>query len=238
MTRQIRILSRLVLCAALASTASLAHAQQGYGPQGYGPQGYGPQNEPETNRGRNNRNRGRNNGDEGGVLPLPKGVARVIGIDAQNLLLVEMEPEVEGGPSEYRAIPVRHVYVGGVARLFGGTTISTEEFVSPAYSKGQGFGQNNNGPGNFARAGNAPQGFGQGLNNGYNGFNNGFPNGGYPNNGFDPNGFNNGVPLGTGFGGGFVGAPQVTFGVGGITQSVTMPGQSTTTTTTTIQPGR
>ena len=237
MTRQIRILSRIVLCAALASTASLAHAQQGYGPQGYG-----PQNEPETNnRGRNNRNRGRSNGGEGGgVLPLPKGVARVIGIDAQNLLLVEMEPEVEGGPSEYRAIPVRHVYVGGIARLFGGTAISTEEFVSPAYSKGQGFGQNNGGPGNFARAGNAPQGFGQDLNNGYNnGFPNGgyLPNGGYPNNGFDPNGFNNGVPLGAGFGGGFVGAPQVTFGVGGITQSVTVPGQSINTTTT-IQPGR
>lgn len=245
--RSIRILSRLALCAALASSASLAHAQQGYGPQNYGPQNYGPQDGPNTN------NRGRNNGSRGGgVLPLPQGVSRVVGIDAQNLLLVEMEPEVEGGPSEYRAIPVRHVYVGGIARVFGGTTISTEEFVSPAFNKGQGFGQNNGGPGNFGRNGGGQRSFGQNLNQG--GYNQGFnqggfgqnfgPNGqpfigGYPNNGFNPNGFNpngfsNGVPLGAGFGGGFVSAPQVTFGVGGITRTV--PAQ--TTTTTTVQQGR
>lgn len=235
MSRSIPILSRLALCAALASASSIAHAQQGY-QQGYGPQ-YGqpqysqPQNYgPQNNRPQNNRQNGNGAGNNGGLLPLPKGVTRVVGIDAQNVLLVELEPEVEGGPSEYRAIPVRHVYVGGIAKLFGGTTISTEEFVSPAFSKGGGFGQNNNNtPGNFTGNNNSPTGFSSGPNNSYP--NGGYPNNGYPNGGYVPNGYPNGVPLGAGFGGGFAGSPQITYGVGGITETRIVPNQSITTTT-------
>jgi ribonuclease Z len=121
----------------------------------------------------------------GGILPLPDGVRRVIAIDAQNTLLAELEPDTPGGPSEYRFVPVRHVYAGGVARLFGGDVISTEEFVSPAFSKNNGQngrGRLNNTP-NDARFG-VQRGFGQ---NNFN-QNNGFPGYGY-------NGYNNGVTV-------------------------------------------
>ncbi len=239
MNRLIRILSRAALCGALASTASTAHAQQNYGRQ-Y-PNG-GPNYNGQGNQNRANQNNG------GATLPLPEGVSRVIGIDAQNTLLVELEPETPGAPSEYRAIPVRHVYEGGIARLFGGTTISTEDFVSPAFSKnGGGFGNmNNGGPGNFVGNTNGGNGFGQ------NNFNGGYPNGGLVPNGnnFVPNGYLNGaLPNGVlpngynaGGNGNFNGAsqvvPQVTYGVGNYIRSRQMPIQNSTTTTVTTQPAQ
>lgn len=72
-----------------------------------------------------------------GLLPLPPGIARVIAVDAQNSLLAETTGE-NGVPRQFFGITVRHVYAGGIARLFGGAVVPTAPFVSPY------FGGNNN----------------------------------------------------------------------------------------------
>lgn len=136
----------------------------------------------QSGRGQNN---GRNNGqNNGGVIPLPKGVRNVISIDAHNTLLAEVEDDT-GQNSEYVQMQVRHVYSGGIAKILGGTVIPTEQFVSPAFNKQGGFGNNggNNGfqgaqpgfnGGNF-NGGNFGNQFGNGFNNGFGaGFGNGF----------------------------------------------------------------
>lgn len=69
----------------------------------------------------------------GGVLPLPENINRVISIDAQNSLLVQSGTK---GTEEYNMVTVRHVYSGGIAALFGGTSIPTEQFVSPGVTGG------------------------------------------------------------------------------------------------------
>jgi hypothetical protein len=125
---------------------------------------------------------------QGGTLPLPEGVKRVIAIDAQNQLLAEVEDE--NGNVEYRSIPVRHVYAGGIAKVLGGDIIPTEPFVSPAFTNGgAGYGNNGN---------NVQQFGGNGYNNGNN---NGFNNG-------NNNGWQNGSNFNSGFGG-FVGNGRV-----------------------------
>ena len=125
-------------------------------------------------QGRSIPNNGQNNG---GVIPLPKGVRNVISIDAHNTLLAEVE-DASGQNSEYVQIPVRHVYSGGIAKILGGNVVSTEQFVSPAFNKQGGFGNGGNGGNN---------GF-QGSNN-FNGGNN-----------FNGNNFGNGQGNGYGFG--------------------------------------
>jgi hypothetical protein len=62
------------------------------------------------------------------TLPLPEGVKRVVSIDAYNVLLAETERD---GARGFAGIELRHGYSGGYARLFGGTIISTAEFISP-----------------------------------------------------------------------------------------------------------
>jgi hypothetical protein len=118
----------------------------------------------------------------GGVLDLPEGISRVIAIDAHNILLAETNPEVTNEPRKIVPITVRHVYAGGIARLFGGEVVPTEQFVSPAF--------NNAGNGN---GGNANRGNRGGFNNrsGASPFsvsptigNNGFGNRDFGNNGF------------------------------------------------------
>lgn len=89
-------------------------------------------------------------GQGGGVLTLPQGVKRVVSIDAYNMLLVEVDRD---GKPAYTTMPIKHVYSGGIASLFGGTTIPTAQFVSPAAAGGNGAG------GTAQRAGRG-QGFG------------------------------------------------------------------------------
>lgn len=118
--------------------------------------------------------RGRNNGqNSGGVIELPPGVRNVISIDAHNILIAEVESSTGEG-SEYVPLAVRHVYSGGIAKIFGGTVIPTEQFVSPAFNKQGGMGNNGfQGP-QTAFNGNGGNGFG----------NNGFGNNGNGNGGF------------------------------------------------------
>lgn len=62
------------------------------------------------------------------TLPLPEGVKRVVSIDAYNVLLAETERD---GARGFGLITVRHIYAGGLALLFGGGIIPTQQFVSP-----------------------------------------------------------------------------------------------------------
>ncbi|MDF2439630.1 MAG: hypothetical protein JWN98_614 [Abditibacteriota bacterium] len=137
------------------------------------------------NFGRNDVQNGGNNG--GGVIALPKGVRNVISIDAHNTLLAEVE-DATGESSEYVQMQVRHVYSGGIAKILGGTIVPTEQFVSPAFNKQGGFGNNGfqaaqpglnggNMNGNFnVNPSGAGMGAGAGFGNGY-GFGNGVGNG-------------------------------------------------------------
>lgn len=108
-----------------------------------------------------------------GALRLPNEVRRVISIDAHNILLAEtIDPDNEE-ESEYAELRVLHLYSGGVARVFGGTVIPTEMFVSPVFNNG-GFGGGNpsgitsvggfNGAGNGTGSGLTGSGIGQLLN--------------------------------------------------------------------------
>ena len=118
----------------------------------------------------NNRG-GAGNGGAGAVIPLPQGVKRVISIDAYNTLLAETG---EGARSDYTLIPIRHVYSGGIAALFGGISIPTALFVSPGAAAGFG-GGNGFGVSGFNGGGvGGVNGFnGSGINNGFNGAGNG-----------------------------------------------------------------
>lgn len=73
-----------------------------------------------------------------GALPLPEGVTSVVGLDAQNAVVVAAE---SGGkePARYALIYTKHVYAGGIARLFGGSVIPTSMLATPAsnFSGGQ-----------------------------------------------------------------------------------------------------
>ena len=121
----------------------------------------------------NNQNRG---GTNGGVLPLPEGLESVVSIDAFNILLVQINRD---GRRDLSPIIVRHIYSGGVARLFGGSSVPTEQFVTPGT-----FGGGNGGGNGGARGG---------------GFQNGGQNGGQ-NTGFGGGGTQGGGQNGGGFG--------------------------------------
>ena len=143
--------------------------------------------------------RGNNNRAQGGgaALPLPEGVRRVVSIDAYNVLLAEFERDGKRGMSP---LIVRHIYSGGIARLFGGTSIPTEQFISPGVLGGG----NNGGQGGI---GGGIGGFGAGGVGGGQGGVTGIGGGGFGGGGFG------GAQGGGGFGGGFGGAQQG--GVGG-----------------------
>ena len=149
---------KFLVLALSMSFATTAHAQQGNGQ--------------------------RNN--NAGLLPLPPGIARIIAVDAQNTLLAESDGETNGfanGASrQFFGITVRHVYAGGIARLFGGEVIPTAPFVSPFFNQNNGGFNGNNGNN---------QNNNGGFNNG--GFNNGnFGNNNFGNNNFGNNNFNGG----------------------------------------------
>ena len=139
----------LLVGAALLSAGTSAQAQFGQG-----------------NRG-NNRGNGRNTqGNGGGALPLPEGVERVVSIDAFNILLAQTN---RNGQRDLSPIIVRHIYSGGVARLFGGDTVPTELFVTPGAFGGANNGRNGGGNrGGFGQTGIG--GAGGGLGGGIGGF--------------------------------------------------------------------
>lgn len=83
----------------------------------------------------------------GGVFRLPPNVKNIVSIDAHNLLIVESEVN---GQTQYTPMIIKHVYSGGIARLFGGGVVPTAQFVTPgAMTVGQNSpvisGQNANG---------------------------------------------------------------------------------------------
>lgn len=112
------------------------------------------------NRGNRNNNRGNNNrgAQNGATFPLPEGVESVVSIDAYNILVAQTN---RNGQRDFSPIIVRHIYSGGLAKLFGGSSVPTEQFVTPGTL---GRNSNNNG----------------GNNNG-GGFQNGAQNGGTQN---------------------------------------------------------
>ncbi|MBI3923301.1 MAG: hypothetical protein HY318_17910 [Armatimonadetes bacterium] len=68
-----------------------------------------------------------------GVLPLPEGITSVVGLDAQNAVVVAAESDGKE-PARYALIYTKHVYAGGIARLFGGSVIPTSMLASPAFN--------------------------------------------------------------------------------------------------------
>jgi hypothetical protein len=122
-------------------------------------QQFGNNNQGNNNQGNFNQNNNRNNNrnqNGGATLPLPEGVKSLVSIDAYNMLLAEVDND---GQTDYAPIIVRHVYSGGIARLFGGTSVPTDQFVSPGQlngnNNGGGFGNNNNNNGNNPFGGNS-----------------------------------------------------------------------------------
>lgn len=93
----------------------------------------------------NNANRGGANGANrtGGIFSLPQGVQRLVSLDAYNTLLAQTQDD--DGTLHYQLIPVRHLYSGGIAALFGGVSIPTAQFVSPGAGGGSNGGNGNRG---------------------------------------------------------------------------------------------
>ena len=142
-------------------------------------------------RGGGGTNFGAQNGNQNGaVLELPEGVQDVVSIDALNIVIIASDGE-QPGQTRYTPTRIQHVYSGGIARLFGGSSVPTAQFATPGAMNGNGnggFGNNNavaaNGGGN--------------QNGGFGGNQNGFGSGGFQNNG---GGFGGGGFGGGGFGG-------------------------------------
>jgi len=88
----------------------------------------------------------------GGALDLPKGITKIISIDAQNSLLVEVTDPDDLTNHQYLLIPIQHVYSYGIAKVFGGGNLPTAMFVSPA---SQGGGAINGAGGNRAQPANS-----------------------------------------------------------------------------------
>ncbi len=144
-------------------------------------------------------NFGAQNGNQNGaVLELPPSVQSVVSIDAFNMIIIASDGELPG-QTRYTPAIIKHVYSGGIARLFGGFSVPTAQFVSPGNLNGNGLGNNgqgNNGNQNGGFGGNQNGGFGGNQNGGFGGFGGGgFQNGG----GFGGIGLRNGALTGNGF---------------------------------------
>ncbi len=139
-------------------------------------------------RGGDNTNFGAQNG---AVFQLPQGVQNIVSIDALNTLIIASDGE-QPGQTRYTPLRIKHVYSGGIARLFGGLVVPTAQFATPgAFDNGANNNQNGNNNGGVATVG--------GNNNA--GFQNGGFGGGFQNNngGFGGGGFQNGALRGNGF---------------------------------------
>ena len=131
----------------------------------------------------NNTNFGAQNG---AVLQLPAGVQNVVSIDALNTIIIASDGE-QPGQTRYTPTRIQHVYSGGIARLFGGFSVPTAQFVTPGAFNNGGNGNQNGG---VAAVG------GQNNNNGFGGVQN--SNGSFQTGGFG-GGFQTGALSGNGF---------------------------------------
>ena len=73
----------------------------------------------------------------GAVFQLPPSVQNVVSIDALNTLIIASDGE-RPGETQYTPVLIKHVYSGGIARLFGGTAVPTAQFASPGLMNGGG----------------------------------------------------------------------------------------------------
>jgi len=120
-----------------------------------------------------------------GVLQAPPTITNIVSIEAHNVLLVESQSSDDlNAPKQYSLFIPRHVYSGGLARLFGGSVIPTEVFAIPESARrsnsgspggvSSGFGGSNNN-GNNNNGNNFNSGNNNSNNNGnFNTFNRGF----------------------------------------------------------------
>lgn len=130
-------------------------------------------------------------GNGGAVFQLPPSVQNVVSIDALNTLIIVSDDE-QSGETQYTPALIKHVYSGGIARLFGGTAVPTAQFATPGLINGGGFGgvQNGFGGNNGGFGGNNGNnnggGFGgQNFGGGSFGGNGNFQNGALQGNGFN-----------------------------------------------------
>ena len=111
-------------------------------------------------------NANNNGGAQGGaILQLPPSVQNVVSIDAFNLLIIASDGE-RRGETRYTPTLIKHVYSGGIARLFGGTSVPTAQFATPGQFGNNGGNGNGNTNGGVAAVGGAQNGFGGNTNNG------------------------------------------------------------------------
>ncbi|NCO33319.1 MAG: hypothetical protein AUJ92_12115 [Armatimonadetes bacterium CG2_30_59_28] len=78
------------------------------------------------------------------ALPLPDGVNSVTSYDPQNSIIAAYTGE--DGRLHYEVIPLRHVYSGGIARIFGGAVIPTQSMVTPVPPNTGGLNMGTNAP--------------------------------------------------------------------------------------------
>lgn len=64
------------------------------------------------------------------TLPLPDRIKAIAAIDAQNSFIAGAETESTTS-LHYEIIPLKHIYAGGIARLFGGMVIPTALMATP-----------------------------------------------------------------------------------------------------------
>lgn len=136
-------------------------------------------------------NANNNFGAQGGaVFQLPPSIQNVVSIDALNIVIIASDGE-QPGQTRYTPTRIKHVYSGGIARLFGGFSVPTAQFATPGALNDGGNGNNNGGV--AANGGNNQSG-------GFGGAQNGLGGGGLQNNGGGfGGGFQNGVLGGSGF---------------------------------------
>ena len=101
------------------------------------------------------------NATTGAALDLPKGITKIISIDKDNTLLVEVTDPDDPTNHQYLLIPIQHLYSGGFSKMFGGGTLPTAMFVSPAAQGASG--ANNSGTGNRTQAPNSGSQSGSGV---------------------------------------------------------------------------
>lgn len=111
-----------------------------------------------------------------GALTPPPEISNIVSIDAHNVVLVESQnPDVPSEPKQYSLYVPRHIYSGAIARLFGGSIISTESMVIPESARRSNFGSQG-GVSGIGNGGNSNNGM---FNTGN--FNNGNSGAGYTN---------------------------------------------------------
>jgi hypothetical protein len=79
-----------------------------------------------------------------GVLPASPAIETLVSIDAHNILIIGTRDEnAPGAQTEYSQVAPRHIYSGGVVRVFGGVVMPAESFVIPESAWRSGLGARN-----------------------------------------------------------------------------------------------